>query len=154
MELSEEKCQQNSPEQEFKPTRKMLLFVNKLLDMDNNSSKTKIAEDLDIDRKTVYLWYKNSDFIKWLNKQAENLFAESKTDRLRVALRKAKAGDYSFSKLIFEMTGEYTPTVKQDINIKVTEIIISHVVEVINKYVADEDIRKQISQELYNVRLN
>ncbi|MCL5073956.1 MAG: hypothetical protein M1308_24150 [Actinobacteria bacterium] len=41
-----------------------------------------------------------------------------------------------------------------DINIKATEIIISHVVEVINKYVPNENIRKQISEELYQINLN
>ena len=52
------------------------------------------------------------------------------------------------------MEGEYTPTLKQDINIKVTEIIISHVVEVITKHVPDENIRKAIAEELSRICFN
>ena len=138
----------------FKPTPKMLSYVNKLLDLNENLSQTEIVKRLKIDRTTVWGWYKNVDFVNWLNEQSRELFAKSKSDRIKAAVKKAKNGDYNFAKLIFEMEGEYTPTLKQDINIKVTEIIISHVVEVITKHVPDENIRKAIAEELSRICFN
>ena len=138
----------------FKPTPKMTAYVGKLLDLNENLSQTEIIKRLKIDRATVWRWYQNVAFINWLNEQSRELFAKSKSDRIKAAVKKAKNGDYNFAKLIFEMEGEYTPTLKQDINIKVTEIIISHVVEVINKHVPDENIRKSIAEELSTICLN
>ena len=138
----------------FKPTIKMLAYANNMLDLNENLTKNEIAKKLKIDRTTIYGWYKNVDFINWLNGQAKELFMISKSDRIKAAVKKAKNGDFNFAKLIFEIEGEYTPTLKQDINIKVTEIIISHVVEVINKYVTDENTRKNIAEALGTICLN
>lgn len=138
----------------FKPTVKMLAYANNLLDLNENLTKNDVAKKLKIDRTTIYGWYKNVDFINWLNGQAKELFTISKSDRIKAAVKKAKNGDFNFAKLIFEMEGEFTPTLKQDINIKVTEIIISHMVEVINKHVTDENIRKAIAEEFCSINFN
>jgi AcrR family transcriptional regulator len=138
----------------FQPNPEQVKFAEIYLDYERKLTYTDIAKEIGCSRTTIWKWFQDPEFVNWLNSSKEGLLNKSLMGIYRSAIRRAESGDFQFARMLLEIQGEYTPTVKQDINIKVTEIIISHVVEVINKYVADEDIRKQISQELYNVRLN
>lgn len=138
----------------FQPSKKQLDYALILLDPEQRTTKTDIAKKIDVDSSTVWRWEQDIAFVKWLNSLAETTLQASFSERLTTAVRRAKNGDYNFARLLFEMEGKYTPTLKQDVNIKVTEIIISHVVEIVSKYVTDENIRKQIAEELCLINLN
>jgi transcriptional regulator with XRE-family HTH domain len=138
----------------FQASPEQLKFAESYLDFAEKKTFEEIAKDINVSRTTIWRWFQDEAFVTWLNSKKDEVLSKSLMARYMTAIRKAEGGDFNFSRLLFEIQNEYIPTIKQDINIKVTEIIISHVVEVINKFITDEDIRKQISEELYKIHLD
>jgi len=96
----------------FQPSTHQLKFAEIYLDYTQKKTYEEIGKEINVTRMTIWRWFQNEDFVDWINEQARNLLAQSLSDRLKVAIRQAKAGDFSFSKLLFEMEGEYTPSRK------------------------------------------
>ena len=94
---------------------------------------------------TIWRWFQKEDFVNWINSKKDELLNSSLMDRYKTAIRKARAGDFNFSKLLFEIQGEYV----QRIESKVTQVneslenltdeeIISRIENNIRRYKADQ----------------
>lgn len=91
----------------FKPKPKQIKFAEIYLDYLQKKTFEDIAKEIGCSRTTIWSWFKNEDFINWLNLKKDELLKSSLMARYRTAIRKAEAGDFNFSKLLFEMQGEY-----------------------------------------------
>jgi len=138
----------------FQPSPEQIKFIEAYLDLDNNKPITEISKDTGVPRRTIYNWFEKEDFINWLNSKKNEILAKSLIARYLTAIRKAMAGDFSYSKLLFEMEKEYMPAISHNISIKVTEIVITHVIEVINKFIEDDNLKRKIGEELTRINLN
>src|SRR4030042_5979718 len=125
----------------FQASPEHLKFAEIYLDFTNKKTFEEIGKEIGVSRTTIWRWFQDNAFVAWLNSKKDEVLFRSLMPRYMTAIRKAEGGDFNFSRILFEIQNEYIPTIKQDINIKVTEIIISHVVEVINKFITDEDTR-------------
>jgi transcriptional regulator with XRE-family HTH domain len=82
---------------------------------EHKRSQERIAEELGISRRTIYNWlHKKPEFRKWLNNKRKEIINDSLVDIYKVAVTKAKSGDYNFVKLMLEMAGDYRPGMKID----------------------------------------
>jgi len=138
----------------FQPTANQIRFLDLYLDFSQKRTLTAIADELEIARQTIYNWLEDENFVKWLNTKKNEILAKSLMARYITAIRKAIAGDFSYSKLLFEMEKEYIPAISHNISIKVTEIVITHVVEVINKFIEDDNLKRKIGEELTRINFN
>lgn len=91
----------------FKPNKKQLEYATMILDLDLRLTKTDIAKKIGVNYTTVWRWEKDENFVNWINNLAEKTLKFSYKDRLLSAIRKAKNGNFPFSKLLFEMEGKY-----------------------------------------------
>ena len=71
-----------------------------------------IAEKSNVSRMTIWRWFRNKDFLEWMNDQTKLFLSQTFSERINIAIRRAKAGDFNFSKLLFEMEGEYIKKTK------------------------------------------
>jgi len=138
----------------FQPNQNQIKFVELYLDFETKKTTTDIANELGITRQAIWKWFKDVNFINWLNSQTNELLCQSFTARFRVAIRKATGGDFNFSKMLFEIEKFYIPAISHNISIKVTEIVITHVIEVINKFIEDDNLKRKIGEELTRINLN
>lgn len=91
----------------FKPNPEQIKFVAIYLDYNQKKTKEELAEEIGVTRMTLWRWFQNDEFVEWINSKKDELLKNSLIARYRTALRKAEAGDFNFSKLLFEMQGEY-----------------------------------------------
>lgn len=138
----------------FQPNANQLKFAELFLDFDQKRTLKNIADELEISRQAIWVWFKDVNFVNWLNSQRHEVLQKSLMVRYMTAIKKAIAGDYNFSRLLFEMEKEYIPAISHNISIKITEIVINHVVEVVNKYVDDDTVKRKIGEELAKINLN
>jgi hypothetical protein len=96
----------------FEPSPNQAQFAEIILNYDKKTTLEKAAEEIGITRQAIWKWYQDKNFVNWLNSKKDDLLDKSLMDRYSVAIRKAKAGDFQFSKLLFEMQGEYIPQQK------------------------------------------
>ena len=99
------KIQQNST---FKASPKQLQFAEIWLDYEQKLTNEEIAKKIGVERTTIWYWFQKPDFVNWINSKKDELLKNSLMPRYRTAIRKAEAGNFNFSKLLFEMTGDYT----------------------------------------------
>ena len=99
------KIQQNST---FKASPKQLQFAEIWLDYTKKQTFEDIAKVIGVERTTIWYWFQKPDFVNWINSKKDELLKNSLMPRYRTAIRKAEAGNFNFSKLLFEMTGDYT----------------------------------------------
>ena len=97
------------PKKNFNPTRNMEKYMQLFFDVNQNLSKKDIAKTIGISIQAVYKWYRNPVFVDWLNSFRERIINSSLADIYKTSSRKSKAGDYNFSRLMLEMSGDYTP---------------------------------------------
>jgi len=71
-----------------------------------------IAEKSNVSRMTIWRWFRDKDFLEWMNDQTKLFLSQTFSERINIAIRRAKAGDFNFSKLLFEMEGEYIKKTK------------------------------------------
>lgn len=110
------KIVQNCAKKGFKPINAQVKFVELFLDIDKKYTKEEMAEVIGVHRNTISNWFKNKDFVAWINSKKDELLNSSLMPRYKTAVRKAVAGDYSFSKMLFEMQKEYSPSLNVDLN--------------------------------------
>jgi len=110
------KVQRNST---FAASPKQMQFAEIYLDYDQKLTNKEIAEKIGVERTTIWHWFQKDDFVTWINSQKDKMLSKSLSDRYKTAIRKAKAGDFQFSKLLFEMQGEYVQkTENKNINVE------------------------------------
>ena len=71
-----------------------------------------IAEKSNVSRMTIWRWFRDKDFLEWMNDQTKLFLSQTFPERINTAIKKAKEGDFNFSKLLFEMEGEYIKKTK------------------------------------------
>ena len=127
----------------FEPNPKQIKFAELYLDFDKKLTKKDIAMEIGITDRTVVNWFKNPGFVNWINSKKDEILNKSLMARYRIAIRKAAQGDFQFSKLLFEMTGEY---------VQKTESRVTNVYEDYEK-MSDEEIIREFERELNGLRI-
>ncbi|GAH65984.1 unnamed protein product [marine sediment metagenome] len=122
----------------YKPNKKQTLFIDLYIDLNNRLTLTQICEEIGITRQTAWRWMQDQNFTDFLNSKRNEILTRSQTARILVAVEKALSGDFSFSKLLFELEGVYTQTLKSRADIK-----IEHTGEA-----KREDLEKELREEL------
>ena len=114
----------------FEPSPKQMKFADIYLDLSRKTNED-MAKEVGVSDRTIYRWFNNPDFVKWINTKKDEILDRSLMDRYKTAIRKAKSGDFQFSKMLFEMQNEYIPkseskviNVKDDLdNLTMQELI-------------------------------
>lgn len=112
--------QNKTKEKEFLPSEKQIKFANLYLDLHRNLTQDQIAKCIGVARSTIYLWFDNRDFVKWLNKRAELLIEDTLAPIYKTAIRKAVGGDFKYAKMLLEIQGKYVPP-QLNVNLKTPE---------------------------------
>jgi len=99
---------------EFIPTPLQVKFATVYLNVDKRMTREAMAKKIGVSRRTLYTWLEKKEFRSWLNTKKLELINDSLIDIYKTAVRKAKAGDYNFTRLILEMIGDYRPGMKID----------------------------------------
>lgn len=97
---------------EFTPTQKQIKFSEVYLNYTKPRTNKEIAEKVGVNTSTIWRWYNDPHFVKWLNSLAKDLLAKSLAKRYMVAIRQAEGGNYNFSKLLLQIEGEFIPLQK------------------------------------------
>jgi len=100
---------------QFKPSANHIRFAHKWLDFSKKKTLEEIAKEIGISYVTIWRWFQKKEFVDWINSKKDDLLASSLMARYRTAVRKAVAGDYGFSKMLFEMGKEYAPSLDVDL---------------------------------------
>lgn len=128
----------------FQPSPEQLEFAEIYLDYAKKLTLEDIAEKIGIAYSTIWRWFQKKDFVSWINAKKNDLLDKSLMNRYTVAIRKAEAGDFQFSKLLFEMQGEYT----QKTETKVTQVNESL------ENLSDEEIINKIENNIRRYKSN
>ena len=126
----------------FQPSPEQLKFTEIWLDYAKKQTLEDIAKEIGIAYSTIWRWFQNNDFVAWINSKKDELLKNSLMSRYKMAIRKAVAGDFQFSKLLFEIQGEYVQKSES---------------KVINAYdgyekLTDEEIIEEFEQDLNRYR--
>ncbi len=97
---------------EFRPKPLQMRFAEIYLNPTFKKTNEQIANEIGISRRTIYNWLKLPGFKEWLYSRRMELINNALIDIYRIAVDKAKRGDYNFCRMILEMAGEYTPGMK------------------------------------------
>jgi len=99
-------------EKKFTPTQKQIKFSEVYLNYTEPRTNKEIAEKVGVDTSTIWRWYNDPHFVKWLNSLAKELLSKSLAKRYMVAIKEAESGNYNFSKLLLQIEGEFIPLQK------------------------------------------
>jgi len=99
-------------ENKYKPNKKQALFIDLYIDLNNRLTLTKLCKKIGITRQTAWNWFQDQSFIDYLNSKRNEILARSQTARMLIAVKKALSGDFSFSKLLFEIEGVHLQAFK------------------------------------------
>ena len=121
----------------FEPKPEHFKFAEIYLDL-GRKTINEMAKDIGVSDRTIYRWFNDNDFVTWLNSKKDELLNKSLMARYKTAIRKAEAGDFKFSKMLFEMQGEYT----QKSESKVTQVYDEY------DNLSDDELIEKFEQEL------
>jgi hypothetical protein len=96
----------------FQPTPEQIKFAEIYLDYVQKKTLEDIGKEIKVTRMTIWRWFQEEGFVNWLNSKKNELLNKSLMARYRTAIRRAEGGDFQFSKLLFEIQGEYIPQQK------------------------------------------
>ena len=91
---------------EFIPKEAQLKFARVYLDSSRKTSIDKACKEIGLTRQTYYDWMK-TPFKQWLISQKKELIQNSLLDIYRIAIEKARKGNFNFAKLILTMSGDF-----------------------------------------------
>ena len=111
----EENNQQNTT---FKPKAEQIKFAEIYLDYRQKLSFEKIAEEIGVDRTTIWHWFQKIDFLEWINGQTNYMQKTALVPVLKSLIRKAEVGDVQAIKLYLEKMGEFTERLKVEVGWK------------------------------------
>ena len=86
---------------------KQLKAIEMLMDYDEDYTKKRIAELLDINNATLYKWLKKPEFVEELNRKSEEFFKSSNFQVNKELLKKIKKGDTSAMRLYYEKLNDF-----------------------------------------------
>ena len=112
----------NEKNKEFEPSKKQALFIDLYIDINNRLTLTKLCKKVGITRQTAWNWFQNQNFTDYLNSKRNEILARSQTARMLVAIKKALSGDFSFSKLLFEIEGVDMETAKEALRLSAQKL--------------------------------
>ena len=111
---SEEEKRSNS--EKSKPNIRQRKFIESVVNSDVNETNKAIITKLGISEDTFYKWKKR--FSEEIKEATSERFQGNKSRWFRAIDKKARSGDVQALKLVFEMTGEYVPFSKSEIEAK------------------------------------
>lgn len=126
----------------FQPSPEQVKFAETWLDYSKKQTLEDIAKEIGIAYTTIWRWFQKNDFVDWINSKKDELLKNSLMARYKTAVRKAEAGDYNFSKLLFEIQGEYV----QKSETKITQVNDEY------EKLTDEEIVKEFANDLDKYR--
>ena len=124
----------------FQASSNQIKFAEIYLDYAKRQTYEEIGKKINVTRMTIWRWFQNPDFIVWINSKKNEILNKSLIPRYKTAIRKAEAGDFSLSKLLFEMQGEYVPQQKIE-GLEPIQLTIEHVAG------TRESIKKNVSAD-------
>ena len=124
----------------FIPSKNQKKYLELILDIDVKRSRKQMGEIIGISEQAIWKWYKKADFVEWINSHRNRIIENALAGIYQTAGRKAKSGDYNFSRMLLEMRGDYTPrSENKNVNINKSDELDS---------LTDEDLINKFSGEL------
>jgi len=134
--------------EEFTPKPKQIKFVSFYLDVSKRLTQEEIAEEIGVTRKTIWNWFQNPEFTRWVNTQKDKLIETALIDILKTAVRKATSGHYLFAKLLLEMAGAYQPGLKLDTGqVELIKIEVVQSQAQAQKQLESEEVKEEVKNE-------
>lgn len=87
--------------------RKRIRAIFALADLDNKDPDYMIAAEIGIDRKTLYHWKRDPEFMKVVNQLMDRNIKSVRPAIMRTMAKEALGESFKDRKLFFELTGEY-----------------------------------------------
>jgi hypothetical protein len=129
-------------------TAQQLMLANMLLNIHDKKSIREKLQECNVTPQKYQGWLNDPKFSGYLRTRAESLFAANDFQAYQALSDLANSGDGTGLKLFFEMRGIYNPRVKVDVNL---EIVLTKIVEVIQRHVKDPVILAAIGEDLQNL---
>jgi AcrR family transcriptional regulator len=93
----------------FQPSDKQIKFARFYLDLHENYTQKEIAKKVGTNRKTIWRWFRDREFVSWLNDIAYELLEDALAPVIKRTIKEALKGEFPFCRIILEMTGRYVP---------------------------------------------
>ena len=122
----------------FQPSAEQIKFLEIYLEL-SKKTKKEIAEEIGISDRTIYRWFNDDNFIEWVNSHKTKLLEKSLADRIKVSIKQALKGEFQFSKLLFEMTGDYVQKSESKVTNTYEDFDKKSDEELINEFADDLD---------------
>ena len=123
---------------EFIPKEAQLKFARVYLDSSMKTSIEQACKDIGLTRQTYYDWMK-TPFKQWLISQKKELIQNSLLDIYKIAIERARKGNFNFAKLILTMSGDYQEGLKLE-GLQPQESIQIQIVQAVNQTLKEGDI--------------
>lgn len=111
-------------------------------------SDGKKLQDLGISTAEYGTWLQDDNFVNYLQGRVERLLNNTTHEAHLGLIRGVRNGNVQAIKLHYELTGRYNPDKEKAVNLRV---ILSRVIEVIQKNVKDPEALASIGQELNQI---
>jgi len=92
----------------FKPTRKMIRWLETTLELGHTASITDISKESKIKRQSWYLWLQDDGFVKWWDDQMQKVLHQNRWKLDAIGLKQAKT-KYNFWKDMMNRVGNTIP---------------------------------------------
>lgn len=128
-------------------TEEQLTVANVLLDRNDNRSRKKKLQDLQVSSAQLNSWYRDPAFQHYMRERTEGMLGESGAVEADLALLDSlRDGDLSAVKYFNEFTGRYRPNQATD-SVDVKQLL-QLFIEVIQKHVTSTDQQVLIARDL------
>lgn len=134
-------------------TAEQLLVANSMLDFRDNRSQKKKLADLGIESQTYSAWLKNDAFQSYIRERSEQLLNENSHEVNIALLDRARSGDTNAVRLYLGYTGRYAERADSTSAVDVA-FVLTRVLEIIQKYVVDENTLTTIASEFSELAAN
>lgn len=119
--------------------------ANMLMNTYDKRTLREKCEELGVSTQKLNSWMRDPRFVKHLRIRAEGKFNDADTAARLSMIKNIEAGDMSAIKLFFEMTGQYTPKIKLDVDV---HAVLNNIVEIIQVHVKDPLILEKIAADI------
>lgn len=106
----------NVTEKKFVPSPTQLQLVKLLVDLDDHRSKEAKCAEVGITKTTLYNWYRNKDFVLYVNELLDLSADSDIADIFRAMKLSAKRGNVQAQRSFLEIRGKFTPKVKHELS--------------------------------------
>lgn len=105
-------------------TNEQIQAAELLADPSYKGTRSAIIKKVGVCRTTFYDWFKNPDFVNYVNSLIDAYTDAELAVVWRALINKCKAGDTQAIKLYFELKGKYKQEVKQEIDVNTMGVIL------------------------------